>query len=258
MLKSVAVLLLSCCFFTPVFAADTLAPRLEVQQGQSTPQVALTLDLCMGQTDRRIFDLLVAEKIPATLFVTRRWLVRNGAAVAQIRSHPELFEIGNHGAAHVPALDNVDRVYGLKTAGTLYNICREAEGGAAAIREAGLARHYMGWYRGAAALYSPHAIAMLEGQGLRIAGFSLNADMGASLPAAVVARRIGMAHNGAVIIAHMNQPGRSSGAGVVSGIAALKQKGFRFIRLSDGVAPVKPATRLPRSCAEFLKEQPRL
>ncbi|AQS41094.1 MAG: Putative lipoprotein [Candidatus Tokpelaia hoelldobleri] len=258
MLKPAAVLLLSLCFSAPVLAVNTLAPRLEVQRGQGTPQVALTLDLCMGQTDRRIFDLLIAEKIPATLFVTRRWLVTNSTAVAQIRAHPELFEIGNHGAEHVPALDHAGKVYGLKTAGTLYNICREAEGGAAAIREAGLARHYMGWYRGAAALYSPHAIAMLEGQGLRIAGFSLNADMGASLPAAVVARRIGMAHNGDVVIAHMNQPGRPSGAGVVSGISALKQKGFRFIRLSDGAAPVRPATRLPRSCAEFLKEQPRL
>jgi len=258
MFESVIVLLLVLWFSTPVLAADTLVPRLEVQQGQGEQQVALTLDLCMGQTDRRIFDMLVAGKIPATLFVTRRWLVRNSAAVVQIRAHPELFEIGNHGAEHVPALDNAGRVYGLKTSGSLYNICREAEDGAAAIREAGLARQYMGWYRGAAALYSPRALAILEGQGLRIAGFSLNADMGASLPAAVVARRMGMAHNGDVIIAHMNQPGRSSGAGVVSGIAALKQKGFRFIRLSDGVAPVQPVTRSPRRCATFLKEQPHL
>ena len=32
--------------------------------------MALTLDACMGKTDMRILTVLVAERIPATIFVT--------------------------------------------------------------------------------------------------------------------------------------------------------------------------------------------
>jgi hypothetical protein len=57
--------------------------------------------------------------------------------------------------------------------------------------------------------------------------------MGASLPAASVERRIRAAKNGDVIIAHINQPKRVSGAGVAAGLLALHAEGVRFVRLDD-------------------------
>ena len=41
------------------------------------------------------------------------------------------------------------------------------------------------------------------------------------------------ARDGDVIIGHINQPKRSSGAGLTAGILALKTKGFTFVRLDD-------------------------
>ena len=41
-----------------------------------------------------------------------------------------------------------------------------------------------------------------------------------------------------MIIAHVNQPGRPSGAGVVQGILALKARGYLFVKLG---APPKQA-----------------
>ncbi|EBX4817111.1 polysaccharide deacetylase, partial [Salmonella enterica subsp. enterica serovar Newport] len=56
---------------------------------------------------------------------------------------------------------------------------------------------------------------------------------GASLGASVVAKRIAAARDGDVIIAHVNQPKKSSGAGVVKGIEALKARNVRFVKLSQ-------------------------
>lgn len=248
-------------FRFPVLAEETkiVEPLLEILSVHSPHRVALTLDLCMGRTDYRILDILTDQKIPATLFVTGRWIRTNGDAVRKIRAHPELFEIGNHGANHIPPVDNRRTVYGLKTAGSLKRICEEVTGGMQAIEQAGLA--FMApqprWYRGATALYSPDAIRMIEKLEFRIAGFSLNGDQGASLLAPGVAGRIRAAKDGDVIIAHMNQPSRVSGSGVVEGILALKKKGYHFVKLSDAVAPAKssrPASY--KSCAEFLKGGP--
>ena len=213
--------------------ADTLRePRLTIAQGgPERPQVALTLDACMGHTDMRILDTLVENRIPATIFVTARWLSRNADAVAILRAHPELFEIEDHGAQHIPAVLGDKPVYGIKPAGTADAIKAEVEGGQLAIlHNAGVRSQ---WYRDATAVYSPEALALIRHLGFRVAGYSLNGDQGASLPAATVAQRIASARDGDVIIAHINQPKRSSGKGVAEGIMALKARGFTFVRLED-------------------------
>lgn len=220
--------------FTPASYAHTVEPSLHISKGDfANPQVALTLDLCMGEIDHRIFDVLLSHNIKATLFVTARWLRRNKETVAVIRSHPELFEVANHGANHIPAIDNETTIYGLKTAGSLKAVCDEIKGGEEALVATGFPRSY--WYRDAAARYSKNAEQLIADMGYRIGGFSLNADMGASLPANTVRSRIVNAKNGDVIIAHMNQPKRASGQGVADGIMALKARGFTFVKLSDAV-----------------------
>jgi peptidoglycan/xylan/chitin deacetylase (PgdA/CDA1 family) len=96
------------------------------------------------------------------------------------------------------------------------------------------------WYRDATARYSENGIRIIHEMGYRVAGYSLNADMGASLMAGLVEKRIAAAKDGDVIIAHINQPGRVAGAGVAKGVLALQQKGFRFVRLQDVTASDQP------------------
>jgi len=207
-------------------------PKLFISKGgDATPQVALTLDACSGQTDQRILNALVENHIPATIFVTGRWLKHNAASVAMMKAHPDLFELENHGLNHIPAIDDQPKMFGLKTAGSLSAIRTEIDGGANAMTAAALTKPV--WYRDATARYSDDAIALVHQMGYRVAGYSLNADMGASLLASQVKKRIAAAKDGDVIIAHVNQPTRAAGEGVVEGILALKQKGFRFTRLED-------------------------
>jgi peptidoglycan/xylan/chitin deacetylase (PgdA/CDA1 family) len=202
--------------------------------------VALTLDACSGATDMRIVETLIALSIPVTIFASGLWLPRNAPMIALMRTRAELFSVQNHGERHLPPVLGTRRVYGLTVAGTMDAIQREvARGGDMVIAARGERAH---WYRGAAGLYSPPAIAAIQAMGWSIAGYSLNADEGASLPAASVAKRIAAARSGDVIVAHVNQPHRASGAGVADGIAALKQAGAVFVSL-DALPTTPPVCR---------------
>ncbi|MGE6740674.1 polysaccharide deacetylase family protein [Allorhizobium pseudoryzae] len=205
--------------------------RLLPAQDRSRPQVALTLDACMGKTDMRILSVLIAEQIPATIFVTARWLRSNPEAVAILRQHPELFEVENHGENHVPAVDVPMSIYGIAAAGSAMAVEREVAGGNAAIEAAGFSRPT--WFRGSTAKYSPSAIRQIRAMGYRIAGYSLNGDGGSLLGAAMSEKKIASAKDGDVIIAHINQPGHAAGEGVARALADLKRRGVNFVRLSE-------------------------
>lgn len=212
--------------------------NLIVPKSTAVKQVALTLDACSGDIDHRILDVLVEEKIPATLFVTARWLRRNRVAIEILKAHPDLFAIENHGAEHVPAITGLKTMYGIPTAGTPAAIAAEVKGGGDKITEIFGTKPQ--WYRDATARYSTDAVRQIEDMGYKIAGYSLNGDKGASLPPAVVAKRIAHAKDGDVIIAHINQPKRASGAGVAEGILKLKQSGAQFRLLKNMPTRAEP------------------
>ena len=207
-----------------------LEPSLKVQGGaHQQPHVALTLDACSGRTDQRIFAALIANRIPATVFVTARWLRRNSATLKLMLDHPDLFQIENHGGRHVPAVDVPATVYGIAAAGSPEAVTAEVKAGADAITAAtGHAPH---WYRGATGRYTSRALSEIAATGEAVAGYSLKADDGAALPAPAVVRRLAKAKSGDVIIAHANHPEKPAGDGVVKGILALKARGFLFVKL---------------------------
>jgi peptidoglycan/xylan/chitin deacetylase (PgdA/CDA1 family) len=66
-------------------------------------EVALTFDLCPVREgsgfDAALVDELAAEKIPATFFLSGRWITHHDSAVRRLRAVP-FFEIETHGQAH--------------------------------------------------------------------------------------------------------------------------------------------------------------
>lgn len=216
--------------------SDTLLePRLTLQPStDGGRRVALTLDACPGGFDGKILQALVDWHVPATIFMTGAWIRNNPDAVQHVMQHPALFAIGNHGAHHVPAILGSRSIFGLRVAGDLQSVRAEITNGEDAIRKATGSTPV--WYRGATALYSPAVVPTIADLGFSIAGFSLNGDEGASLSASGVAARFKQARDGDVIIAHINQPHRPSGAGVIGGVRALLDQNVSFVRL-DGSVP---------------------
>ena len=235
-MKKLVILLAALAAATPAAAVSSRLsePTLKIEPSGKgdAPRVALTFDACSGQTDMRILETLVDNAIPATIFVTARWLKRNDAALAILKVHPDLFEIENHGAMHVPPVDRPVSIYGIAAAGSPQAVANEVEGGAAAMRERGLTPH---WYRGATAKYTLSSIAEIRTLGYRIAGYSINGDDGSLLGAKGVEKRYLSARDGDVIISHINQPTHPAGQGVANGILALKAKGYSFVKLDDAL-----------------------
>jgi peptidoglycan/xylan/chitin deacetylase (PgdA/CDA1 family) len=195
------------------------------------PTVALTFDACMGKVDNRILGTLVDNRIPATIFVTARWLKRNAEAFAVMKAHPDLFEIEDHGANHIPAVDRVASIYGIKAAGSPKAVVDEVEGGADAIVKAGAPKPM--FFRGATAKYTQSSIKEIEALGYKVAGYSVNGDGGSLLGKVATERNYARARDGDVIISHINQPTHQAGEGVVAGILGLQKRGYRFVLLRD-------------------------
>lgn len=222
--------------WTPAHATTPADGPIEPHMRLANPPpdgltVVLTLDACPGAFDHRIANALVESRIPATIFVTELWIRRNPAGLALLLAHPDLFALENHGARHIPPVLGTRAIYGIKVAGDLPSIRQEVTEGAAAITSAsGVAPR---WYRAATGFYTPSVIPVIRQLGFGIGAYSFSADLGASLPAAKVAARIANAANGDVIVAHINQPLRPSGAGVVTGVRDLQRRGARFLRLDQ-------------------------
>jgi peptidoglycan/xylan/chitin deacetylase (PgdA/CDA1 family) len=204
--------------------------RLAASGSPQQPVAAITLDACGGAFDAQLINLLVAQHVPATIFVTKKWLDRNAAGTAALLAHPELFDLQDHGTAHIPAVIG-RRVYGIAGEPDMAHVRSEVTGAAQAITR--LTGHPPHFYRGATAVYDREAIHAIEGMGYAIAGFSVNADAGATLSQFAIIARLRSVKNGDVIIAHMNKPAGSTYEGFAVGLPELLARGFRFVKLSD-------------------------
>lgn len=115
-------------------------------------RVALTLDACSGKFDKDLIQFLIRNRIPATLFATRKWLINNPPGVGLIKSHIDLFDVEDHRENHIPAVIGANRkVCEIPGEPDLIHLRREVAEGARAITEMiGVPPH---WYRGATTEY---------------------------------------------------------------------------------------------------------
>jgi len=235
-------------FLSILFLLSSLASAAEVQPVELHQQlllpaggldkvVALTLDACGGGFDTEFAVFLIEHRIHTTIFATRLWIRRNPEALALLNAHADLFDIEDHGANHIPAVIGIGRsVYGIAGVADLKQLRREVSGGANAVKAAtGIVPH---WYRGATGEYDPDALKTIEAMGYKVAGFSVNADNGATLGKKKIVARMKKVRSGDIIIAHLNRPASDTAEGMAEGLQLLLDQGFHFVRL-DG-AQVRP------------------
>lgn len=235
--------LLSVCYLLGCHAQAKDKPveihdRIEQTSG-AQKRLALTLDACSGKFDLDIMTFLIRNQIPATLFVTKKWLLANPAGVTVIKAHLDLFDVEDHGENHIPAVIGAGRtVYGIPGEPDILHLRREVVEGARAITEMiGVPPH---WYRGATAEYDAEAVSEIQKLGYGIAGFSVNADAGATLSRVAIQERLKQVRGGDIIIAHMNKPASDSAEGLSAGILQLLKAGFTFVRLDQIALKVVP------------------
>ena len=88
------------------------------------------------------------------------------------------------------------------------------------------------FYRTGTAHYDDVAVQIVDDLGLTPVGFSVNADDGATAPAAKVGAAISQAAPGSIVLAHMNHPRSGTGPGVAAALPAMLAAGWRFVPLA--------------------------
>jgi peptidoglycan/xylan/chitin deacetylase (PgdA/CDA1 family) len=115
--------------------------------------------------------------------------------------------------------------------GGLAQLDAEVSGAAQSIRP--VTGRKPAYFRGATAVYDEDARRAISAMGYRIAGFSVNADAGATLPQLAIEQRLRQVKAGDVVIAHMNKPAGRTAEAFAAALPALKARGFQFVMLSQ-------------------------
>jgi peptidoglycan-N-acetylglucosamine deacetylase len=89
------------------FAEEAAESPVITAGPRACPAVALTYDLCpvraMPGLDTELLDFLTAKEVPATFFMSGKWITRHDPAVKQLLAVP-FFEVGTHGNVHAHLL----------------------------------------------------------------------------------------------------------------------------------------------------------
>ncbi|WP_371482659.1 polysaccharide deacetylase family protein [Kitasatospora sp. NBC_00315] len=198
--------------------------------------IALTFDACGGPQgsgyDEALTGFLREHRVPATLFLNSRWIEANPSVFRQLAADP-LFEIANHGTRHCPLSVSGRSAYGIDGTRDAGEVFDEIAGNRAGLTR--LLGRPPRFFRSGTAYLDDVAARIVDDLGERFAGFTVNGDGGATFSAEQVRREVGAAGPGAIVLAHMNQPGGGTAAGIAAAVPELLDAGRHFVRLSDGV-----------------------
>ncbi|MFD4441035.1 polysaccharide deacetylase family protein [Nocardia sp. NPDC058519] len=195
-------------------------------------QFALTFDACGGHgnsdIDHALIDLLIAEQIPATLFLNKRWVDADPARVQRLAANP-LFELANHGSVHKPLSVSGRSAYGIAGTGSAEQAAYEVWDNHQRLTE--LTGRAPRFFRTGTAHYDEVAVAIVNELGETPLGFTVNADFGATASSAQVKRAMSAAAPGGIALAHMHRPRSGTAAGMAAALPALRAAGFTFVHL---------------------------
>jgi peptidoglycan/xylan/chitin deacetylase (PgdA/CDA1 family) len=195
-------------------------------------QMALTFDACGGPNNDAISDVLInfliAQKIPATLFLNKRWVDFDPGRATALANNP-LFEIGNHGTRHCPLSVTGRVAYNIRGTASPQEAVDEVWGNHERLMQ--LTGRPPRFFRTGTAHYDDIAVKIVHELGETPVGFSINADAGATFSATQVQRQLAKAAPGAISIAHMHRPKSGTPAGMLAALPRLRAAGYQFVHL---------------------------
>jgi peptidoglycan-N-acetylglucosamine deacetylase len=210
------------------------------------PVVAFTFDACAtgdqaNGFDRAVFDILKREQVPTTVFLSGRWIETHRDEARELAAAPWI-EIGNHSYSH-------PRLTALPAAKLFDEVTRTEE----LISQLG--RHSVA-FRPPAGVWDERVVKLAAEMRMPTVLWDVvSGDAGGHVPAAtmveVVSRSV---RAGSIVIFHINGRGPFTHEALPEIIQNLRQRGFRFIRLSELLAlPGAHPTSSPRTQAHKIK-----
>jgi peptidoglycan/xylan/chitin deacetylase (PgdA/CDA1 family) len=208
----------------------------EVKTRLNTNQkvLALTFDACGGPRgsnyDEKLIQYLENEKIPATLFLSGRWMNANPDLLQALSRNP-LFDIENHGLNHKPCSAMGRSAYGIRGTKNVGEVFDEIQLNASRIQ--GITGHKPKYYRPGTAYSDEVCVEIAHALGYEVVNFSVRGDAGATYSKKQVKEALFNSAPASIILMHMNQPESQTAEGVMEAIPELRKRGFGFVKVSD-------------------------
>lgn len=209
-----------------------------VYEDLSTRQkyLAFTFDACGGEKgtgyDHELIEFLHNEKIPATLFVTGKWIDAHFNPFLSL-SRDSLFEIENHGLNHKPCSIDGESEYGIHGTSNAAEAFDEIEANARKIEALTKLRPH--FYRSATAFIDEACARMAHELGISAVSFQvLSGDAIPFTPVSVIETNVlDNIRPGAIVIMHFNHPEWNTCEAMQKIVPKLRQMGYHFVRLHD-------------------------
>lgn len=182
--------------------------------------------------DHAALDMLQRLQVPATLFMNARWIHANRSLAGDLAAVP-FFELANHGSQHLPLSVAGHSAYGIPGTQSSLQVYDEIMTNDKLLTE--ITGKRPRFFRPGTAFLDEVAAEICHALGTIPAGFSINADGGATYPKELVAEATAKARPGDIIISHGNQPGSGTAAGLAMAIPVLLDQAWAFTTLSAGV-----------------------
>lgn len=193
--------------------------------------VSLTFDACdgtPGSFDQELIDFLIAEEIPATLFIGGQWIEEHPDEFAALADNP-LFEIANHGYLHKPLSVNGASAYGIPGTADIAEVFDEIYHNQSKIEE--LTGEAPLYFRSGTAYYDEVAVQIANDLGVKVVNYNALGDAGGTFNREQIVQSLMAAQPGSIYLFHMNKPHSAIASGVREGVLHLKEQGYEFVQL---------------------------
>jgi peptidoglycan/xylan/chitin deacetylase (PgdA/CDA1 family) len=188
-------------------------------------KIALTFDACstrrIPQYDKRITEILIKTRTPATIFLGGRWIEKEEPNVIDLAFNP-LFELGNHSwdHPHLTQLTNEEIQDQLsKTQEALFKATGK------------IGRYFRPPY----GEYDKRVLRIADSMGLT----AINYDLASGDPDTNMTKEklikwvVEKTRPGSIIIMHINKKGINTADALPEIISQLRKKGFHFVTISN-------------------------
>jgi len=192
--------------------------------------IALTFDACGGKYDEELIEFLIGNNIPATLFISGKWIADNPGRLEYLSAQNN-FQIENHGFMHMPLSVTGRSAYNIKGTSSPEEVFDEVQKSAQLIKE--ITGRRPKFFRSGTAFYDDVAINIVNDLGMSIAGFTISADGGATFSESQILTVCSNPPPGSILLFHMNRPESKTFEGVKSLYAVLLEKKYSFVKLED-------------------------
>lgn len=203
-----------------------LAPIKRIETTQ--PTVALTFDACATRThtagfDRAVYQVLKQEAVPATIFVSGRWVEVHGPEMTELAADP-LIAFGDHSFDH-PHMNKIPKT----------RMAQQID-----QTEAALARYGKKSvaFRPPFGEWNRRLVEVAKQKGLPTVTWDVvSGDPSAHTTAPRLVRNVlDRTRAGSIVIFHINGRGRKTAEALPEILRTLRDRGLRFVFLSDLLA----------------------